>query len=240
VVTPVNPTNVVGATQPFTATGTYSDGTTQNITGQVAWTSSNPAVATISTSDLAVSMSGGATTISALLGGVTGVTGGTTLTVIAPPSITAQPLGQQVLLGCCVSFSASVSGTAPLSYLWCLNGACITNATNATFTIQAAGISDTGNYSVVVTNLAGSMNSSNAFLTVIAPPTLALYLSPGYPLLNLNGMLSSNFIVQYSSNLAGTNWTDLVSVTNLSASPYLFLDPSGAPEPARFYRAFMR
>jgi hypothetical protein len=67
-----------------------------------------------------------------------------------------------------------------------------------------------------------------------------LYLSAGYPLLNLNGMLSSNFIVQYSSNLAGTNWTDLVSVTNLSASPYLFLDPSGAPEPARFYRAFMR
>jgi len=99
---------------------------------------------------------------------------------------------------------------------------------------------DTGNYSVVVTNLAGSVTSSNAFLTVIIPPTLALQLWAGYPLLNLSGMLSSNFVVQYTTNLTGTNWVNLLSLTNLPASPYLFLDPAGDGEPARFYRAFMR
>jgi hypothetical protein len=59
-------------------------------------------------------------------------------------------------------------------------------------------------------------------------------------LLNLYGMLSSNFVVQYSTNLAGTNWMSLLSLTNLPSSPHLFLDPAGDGEPARFYRAFMR
>jgi hypothetical protein len=57
---------------------------------------------------------------------------------------------------------------------------------------------------------------------------------------NLNRMWVSNFVVQYSTNLAGTNWMNLVSLTNLSVSPYPFLDPAGDGEPARFYRAFMR
>jgi hypothetical protein len=93
---------------------------------------------------------------------------------------------------------------------------------------------------VVVTNLAGSVTSSNALLTVIVPPTLALQLLPGYPLLNLEGMLSSNFVVQYSTNLAATNWVNLLSLSNLSATPYQFLDPAGVVSPARFYRAFMK
>jgi hypothetical protein len=38
---------------------------------------------------------------------------------------------------------------------------------------------NTGNYSVVVTNLAGSLTSSNAVLTVVTPPTLALQLWQG-------------------------------------------------------------
>ena len=50
----------------------------------------------------------------------------------------------------------------------------------------------------------------------------------------------SNFVVQYSTNLAGSNWMNLLSLTNLPASPYLFLDLAGDAEPARFYRAVMR
>ena len=53
-------------------------------------------------------------------------------------------------------------------------------------------------------------------------------------------MLSSNFVVEYSTNLAGTNWMNLLSLTNLPSSPYLFLDPAGVVPPARYYRAFMQ
>jgi hypothetical protein len=61
-----------------------------------------------------------------------------------------------------------------------------------------------------------------------------------YPLLTLNGMLSSNFVVQYNTNLAGSNLMNLLPLSNLSASPYSFLDPAGDGDPAWLYRAFMR
>jgi hypothetical protein len=72
-------------------------------------------------------------------------------------------------------------------------------------TLTNVGTNQAGNYSVEVVNGYGIVTSSNALLTVIVPPTLALQLWAGYPLLNLSGMLSNNFVVQYSTNLAGTN-----------------------------------
>ena len=159
---------------------------------------------------------------------------------VFPPSIGLQPASLRAMIGNSVSFSVSVSGTPPFSYQWRFNGTNLLNATNAAYTIQAVGAANTGNYSVVVTNSAGSVTSSNACLTVLVPPTLALQLSAGYPLLNLNGMLSNNFVVQYSRNLAGTNWINLLSLTNLPSSPYLFLDSGGVGQSARFYRAFMQ
>ncbi len=46
-VAPINPTIALGETQHFTANGTYSDGSTKNITSIAAWLSSNTIVATI-------------------------------------------------------------------------------------------------------------------------------------------------------------------------------------------------
>ena len=107
---------------------------------------------------------------------------------VFPPSIGLQPSSQSVMIGSSASFNVSVSGTAPIRYQWRFNGTNLPNATNAAYAIQSVGATDTGNYSVVVTNLAGSVKSSNALLTVIVPPTLALEFLAGYPLLNLNGM----------------------------------------------------
>jgi uncharacterized repeat protein (TIGR03803 family) len=89
----------------------------------------------------------------------------------------------------------------------------------------------------------GSYNCGTVFrvlLPPVVPPMLALQFLAGCPQLNLAGMLNNNFVVQYSTNLAGTNWMNLLCVTNLSASPYQFQDPAGAGQPARFYRAFMQ
>jgi uncharacterized repeat protein (TIGR03803 family) len=163
-----------------------------------------------------------------------------TLTVVYPPVITAQPPGQRIVLGNGVAFNVAVSGTAPFNYQWRFNAGNLLNATNASYAISAVGTNHTGNYSVVVTNFAGSVTSSNALLVVLVPPSLALQLWSGYPLLNLNGMLSNNFTVQYSPDLTGTNWITLQTFSNLLVSPYQFLDPDGAGEPARFYRVWMQ
>jgi uncharacterized repeat protein (TIGR03803 family) len=241
---PASRTNNAGTTAAFSVVASslsplsyqwQEDGTNLVNAGRISGaTNGTLTITSVSDSDVAVY-----SVIVTNLAGST-MSSNATLTVIDPPSITVQPIGQRVLLGGSAPFSVSVSGTAPFGYHWRFNGTSLLNATNATYAIQAVGATNTGNYSVVVTNLAGSATSSNAFLTVIVPPTLALQLWAGYPLLNLSGMLSSNFVVQYSTNLVGSNWMNLLSLTNLPSSPYLFLDPAGDGEPARFYRAFMQ
>jgi hypothetical protein len=77
-VTPSNASIALGTNQSFTATGNFSDGTTEDLTTQVAWASSNINVATITASGLAKSGGTGTTTISASMNGVTGTA---TLTV---------------------------------------------------------------------------------------------------------------------------------------------------------------
>ena len=73
-VTPANPSISLGSTQQFTATGSFTQGPDINITNQVAWSSTDPAVAVIKTSGVAVSASTGTTTIKASLNGVNGTT----------------------------------------------------------------------------------------------------------------------------------------------------------------------
>ncbi len=86
-----------GATDQFIATGTSSNGTTQNLTSQVSWSSSNTAVATINATGLATAIGAGSANIQALLGGVSGsmsltVTGGTLQTIaVAAPSASITP-----------------------------------------------------------------------------------------------------------------------------------------------------
>jgi uncharacterized protein YjdB len=80
-ITPTNPVLTVGATVQFGAYGTYEDGSTQNITSSVAWTSSDAAVATISPGGLASGISPGTSTIEASLAGLNDTAA---LTVNAP------------------------------------------------------------------------------------------------------------------------------------------------------------
>ncbi|WP_109484531.1 beta strand repeat-containing protein [Occallatibacter savannae] len=77
-VTPANPTVALGSSQQFAASGSFSDGSTQDITNVVTWTSSTPTVAVVNQSGMAASASHGTTNITATL---TGINGSTQLTV---------------------------------------------------------------------------------------------------------------------------------------------------------------
>jgi uncharacterized repeat protein (TIGR01451 family) len=90
-VTPANPTEPISSSVQFTATGTFSDNSTKDITATVTWASSNPEAATINTAGLATvgGTAGLTTTISATLNEVTG---STLLTVSSSPiSISVTP-----------------------------------------------------------------------------------------------------------------------------------------------------
>ncbi len=109
-VTPAIPTIPLGTTEAFTATGTYTDGSTQNITDTVQWSSDTPTVATISnaapTQGLASSAGEGTATITATSGTISG---STTLTVTAATlvSIAVTPAMPSIALGTTEQFTAT-------------------------------------------------------------------------------------------------------------------------------------
>jgi hypothetical protein len=97
-----------------------------------------------------------------------------TLTVIAlanAPAITLQPSSVSVTSGARASFSVVASGTATLAYQWRRNGSAISGATSSTYSIGSTSVSDSGSYTVVVTNSAGSATSNSATLAVAASAT---------------------------------------------------------------------
>ena len=92
-----------------------------------------------------------------------------TLTIAVPPSITLQPVSQVTTQELDVVLSAQATGTPAPFYQWRLNGAAISGATNATLNLLNVQNRDAGNYTVVVTNIAGSATSVVATLTVALP-----------------------------------------------------------------------
>jgi hypothetical protein len=67
---PSSLTTAVGWTQQFTATGTYSDHSTRDLTASVAWSSSDTGVATVAPGGLATAVAAGPATITAASGAV--------------------------------------------------------------------------------------------------------------------------------------------------------------------------
>jgi len=112
-ITPSNPSisvNPSGTTLQFTATGTYTDGSTQDLTPLVTWSSSDVSKATISnvagSNGKAATVAVGPTTITAILGTVSGTTT-MTVTNAALVSITVTPVDPQVLVGGALQLTAT-------------------------------------------------------------------------------------------------------------------------------------
>ncbi len=95
-----------------------------------------------------------------------------TLTVNVPPSITTSPANLTVTSPAAATFSIVASGTAPLSYQWRRNGVAIGGATGASYELNPTAVTDNGaTFDVVVSNVAGTVTSATATLTVFAGGT---------------------------------------------------------------------
>jgi hypothetical protein len=175
-VTPADPSIALGFTQAFTATGTFSDATTQDLTTSVTWGSSAPGVATISNAagseGLATSAALGATTITATDPG-TGTTGSTTLTITAAVllSIQVTPAAPTVLPGSTQAFTAtgtySDASTLDLTtgVTWSSSDTGIATLSNAVGSQGLASTISAGTTTVTATH-AGSGISGTTTLTV--------------------------------------------------------------------------
>src|ERR1700733_5279889 len=165
-VTPASPAIGKGATQQFTATGTYSDGTQQNLTSSVSWTSSSTTVATITSGGLATGVGAGSTTIQASSGSISG---STTLTVTPPilVSIAVTPASPSIVNGGTQQFTAT--GTYSDNSQQNLSSSATWSSSNTVVaTINSTGLATAASIgSTTIQATSGSINGSTT-LTVTA------------------------------------------------------------------------
>lgn len=88
------------------------------------------------------------------------------------PEITAQPANQTVFATQRATFAVSATGSRPLVYQWLFNGEALPGATGPTLALTGVSLEQAGQYTLVVSNLAGVVTSTPALLTVL--PTAPL------------------------------------------------------------------
>ena len=140
---PQNPSIALGTTQQFAATGTFSDGTTQDITTRVTWSSLAPLIATVNSSGLASTVAPGPAVILASSDSVST----TTLLTVGPATLaivnSALAPGEA---GTAYAATLTATGGAP-PYYWSLVGGSLPSG----LLLEASSGTISG-----VTNVAGS------------------------------------------------------------------------------------
>ena len=154
------------------------------------------------------------------------------------PTLTSMSPNSFVRPNANVTFSVGAYGTPPLAYQWQLNGTNLLNKTNAFLSLTGVQPTNSGMYSVIVTNGYGTA-STNAALWVgqfalNSSSTNLVFSTNGFRL-QLDGVLTTNPVVIYGS-------TDLVSwlplfTNSATTGSVQFLDVAATNLPARFYRA---
>jgi len=196
-VSPATASIPAGTTQQYAAQGTYTDGSTQNLTGSVTWAASSGV--SISTAGLATGSLQGAATVSATSGTISG---SASLTVAAPAlaSITVSPFNASVVKGATQQFSAqgtySDGSTQDVtaSVTWSAStGATITAGGLATGTV--AGVP-------VITATSGTISGS-APLNVMPPAIVSITVSPASVSTGLNGQQQFSAMATYADNSTG-------------------------------------
>ena len=223
-ITPPAPSVALGVNESFTATGTYSDNSTQNLTTQVTWASAAPAVATISnaagTAGVAYPVAAGMTQITAALGGVTSPAVTLTVTAATLVSIAITPPAPSVALGVNETFTAtgtySDNSTQDLTaqVTWASATPAVATISNAAGTAGVAHPAATG--TTQITAALGSVISPAVTLTVTAATLVSIAITPPAPSVALGVNESFTATGTYSDNSTQNLTTQ---VTWASATP---------------------
>jgi hypothetical protein len=146
--------------------------------------------------------------------------------LIVPPTQTAEA-------GATVHLAANATGVPPLAYQWYFDGTNLLSCTNPDLVLTSLLLSQSGTYTVVISNGYGAVTSAPVILNVIAPVERRPV--PGVKVTGQTGSLCN---VDYADSLIPPpNWTPLGSVT-LTSTPQYCCDPTLPLPPQRFYRAW--
>jgi trimeric autotransporter adhesin len=209
----ISPTTLslaAGTNQQLTATATFSDGSTQNVSSSLSWTSSAPAVANVSATGLVSALTPGDATITGTSGSVTAtlsmsVTPASIVSIsLTPPSATLA-IGQSQLFSATAAFSDGSTQDVTASAQWSVSNPLLATVSNTLglngqLTAVAAG----------ATTVSASLNGVSGSANVIVTPAVltSINVTP----------LSLNLALGLTSGLTATGVFSDGSTQNLTAS----------------------
>jgi plastocyanin len=134
-----------------------------------------------------------------------------------PAAITTNPLGATLLVGTLHTLRVAATGTAPLSYQWYQGDVAIPGGTQDSYTLQSAQLSDSGTYTVKVSNMVNSVTSIGARVVVADVPSIvtqpsSLTVNPG-TLVTFSVAASGTIPLTYQWQKEGVNLSGGTSAT---------------------------
>lgn len=199
-VTPTNPSIAKGLTQQFTATGTYTDASTQDLTTSVTWSSSDTAKATISnaggTRGLASSVAAGSPTITATSGAVSGnttlsITAATLVSIAVTPTNPSMAVSRTKQFTATGTYTDSTTQDLTSSVTWSSSSTSKATISNAAGSKGIASSVATGTTTITATD-SGTAISGNTGLTVTAATLSSITISP------VNPSLAMGYTIQFT------------------------------------------
>lgn len=215
-ITPVTVSVAQGLTQQYLATGTYTDDSTQNITGSVSWNSSDTDVATISTTGLAQTVAAGNTTISATVvsAGVNSNAASLTVTPVALMSIEISPEDASIAKGLNQQYSAT--GHYSDSTTQDLTDSVSWSSSTGVTTISATGLAQ--GVAVGSASITATLNdvSNSTGLTITAAEVNGVTIEPTVTSL----MVGNGRVLQYQATATFTDGSsaDITSTASWTSS----------------------
>jgi hypothetical protein len=223
------PTLAVGLTEQLTATGTYTGGTTGNVTSAAVWSTSNNKVASVSATGLVTGVGGGSATITAAVTETTGttvtspaaavaVTSKTITSVtVSAPATSIYPFGTDQF-SATAAYSDGTSGAVTATFASSNPGVASIGSATGLATGVLSAVAGTTNITATVT---GAPVSAPFVLTVAGVQSVAVTpASPTFPLGLANSALpfgSTNNAVQFT---AVATYTDGTTATVTSSATW--------------------
>jgi Bacterial Ig-like domain (group 2) len=226
-IAPLTASIPIGVQQMFTATGTYSDGSSANVTAQATWSVSSSAIATIS-GGTATGVAAGSTAVIATDSGITGTA---TITVV-PKTVTAisvSPSSADISVGGTQQFTATATyadgtqGNVSSSAVWS-----VADASDATVNSSGLVIGLAQGDTNVAASFSGFSSSavldvSNATITGVNIPTFHVDrnrsgLNAGETLLTPSNVTASSFGKLFSYLVDGYVYGQPLLISNLTMS----------------------
>jgi Bacterial Ig-like domain (group 2) len=222
-----------GISLAYKATGTYTDGSTHDLTSSVTWASSNTGVATMNSAGVALGTGVGQSSISATSGGIASPAVTLTVTAATLNSVSISPASPTAPVGVAVPFTAighySDGSTVDLtsSVTWLSSNTAVAQVSNAGGSAgRATGLAP-GSTQISATEPVTSLSSGDVTLNIVPITLQSIVITPASPIVQRGQSQSLTATGTYNDGTTqdltlSVNWSsDNTAVALMSSSSYL-------------------